>query len=252
MTCLLGACAAFDLSAPTLPPPTGTPLPSPTIDWFPASETPTAQVLATHTATPEMRPGLGGTAVTDRFTNPDRWDIAISDQASAAIQRNRLTIAVQPGVYMISLRDTPVLEDFYAEITAKPSLCRGADDYGLLVRANSVAYYRFALACDGTVRAERAVYTRIVEQHVLQVPVPSGDAPPGAPGEVRIGLWAVGAEMRLFLNGRFQFSVVDSTYRSGLIGMFARSTGATPVTVSFSDLTIQQVNPSPQVLTAQP
>ena len=45
----------------------------------------------------------------------------------------------------------------------------------------------------------------------LQDPVPSGDAPLGAPGEVRIGVWAVGGDMRLFFNGRYQFGILDKS-----------------------------------------
>jgi hypothetical protein len=190
--------------------------------------------------------------LSDDFSDPDLWNVAVSAQASAAIQDKRLTIAVQPGVYMISQRRELVFDDFYAEITARPSLCRSGDDYGLLVRGTSVAYYRFALSCNGTARAERAVYLRVEERHSLQEAIPSGDVPPGAPGEVKIGVWAVGDEMRLFLNDRFQFSIVDATYPNGLIGVFARSAGDTPVAVTFSDLTVREVDYSPQLETPQP
>jgi hypothetical protein len=77
---------------------------------------------------------------------------------------------------------------------------------------------------------------------VLQQPLQSGDVPPGAPGLVRIGVWAVGRELRLFLNGRFQFSINDPSFPIGTLGVFVRSAGETPVVVSFSDLVIQEVN----------
>ncbi len=79
-------------------------------------------------------------------------------------------------------RELP-LSDFYAEITARPSLCRGEDNYGLVVRGVGSSFYRFVLACNGMIRAERiSGGTRLP----LQEPIPSGDAP-GAPGEVRMG-----------------------------------------------------------------
>lgn len=215
---------------------------TPTIDWFPATPTPTSPPYATQTATPEMRPGLGQTALSDTFTDAELWGTAVSNDGSASVDRNRLTIVAQPGVYMFSLRKDLVLDDFYAEITARPNLCRGGDDYGLLVRANAVAYYRFALSCEGTVRAERiSVGTR----QSLQEALPSGDAPRGSPGEVRIGIWAVGAEMRLFLNGRYQFSIHNPNLRTGTLGVFARSAGDTPVTINFSDLLVQEVEYAP-------
>jgi hypothetical protein len=147
-------------------------------------------------------------------------------------------VAAQSGVYMVSLRQDLVANDFYAEITARPGLCRGDDTYGFLVRANVVAYYRFSLSCNGTVSAERVSGQK---RQILQSAVPSGDAPPGAPGEVRIGVWAVGTEMRLFLNGRYQFSVSDANYASGTMGVFVNAAGNTAATVSFSDLSVQDV-----------
>lgn len=240
-TLLLTACSTLDaiLATPIPPTQTETPLPTATINWFPASATPTPQVLPTNPPTPEMRPGLGNEILTDDFSDPSLWDTAASSQASADIQNNHLTLAVQSKVYILSLRQELVLDDYYAEITARPSLCRREDTYGLLVRASTASYYRFALACNGTVRAERV---NGGARLVLQQPLASGDVPPGAPGEVRIGVWAVGKEMRLFLNGRFQFNIIDPSFPSGTIGVFVRSAGNTAAVISFSDLSIQSVD----------
>jgi hypothetical protein len=185
-----------------------------------------------------MRPGLGEIFLEDDFSDPASWNVAASNQASASVENNRLTIAVQSGVFMLSLRSDFPLSNYYAEITARPSLCRGEDHYGVLVRASASSYYRFALACNGTVRAERiSGGTRLI----LHEPVPSADVPPGAPGEVRIGVWAVGRDIRLFLNGRFQFGISDPSFPGGTIGVYARSSGDTPTVVSFQNLVVQNV-----------
>ena len=235
------SCSAMDAWLATSTPvmPTETPLPTATIDWFPPSVTPTLQTLSTKAPTPEMRPGLGEEFITDNFSRTSTWETATSDEASAEINGNRLTLAVQSQVYMTSLRYDLLIDDYYAEITAQPSLCRGEDSYGVLIRANGGSYYRFALSCDGTVRAERVSNS---VRLVLQQPLPSGDVPPGAPGSVRIGVWAVGREIRLFLNGRFQFSINDPSFPIGTIGVFVRSAGETAAVVSFSDLVIQEVD----------
>jgi hypothetical protein len=241
MTLFISSCAQLDaiLATPTPLTATETPLPTPTINWFPPSATPTLKALSTQAPTPEMRPGLGEEIITDDFSDRFVWDIAASNDASADIKNNRITLSVQSQVYMLSLRNDLALNDYYAEITARPNLCRAEDSYGLLIRASAVNYYRFALACNGTARAERVSGgTRLI----LQPPVPSGDVPPGAPGQVRIGVWAVGKEMRLFLNGRYQFSISDPSFPSGALGVFVRSVGETPVVVSFSDLKIQSVD----------
>ena len=42
----------------------------------------------------------------------------------------------------------------------------------------------------------------------------SNDAPIGAPAQVKLGVWAVGREMRFFLNDHYQFSVLDPVFSS--------------------------------------
>jgi hypothetical protein len=250
---LLSACSVVDFALAGIPTVTVQPsltpeLPTdtPTIVWFPATETATALPFSTHTATPQMDPGIGRTVLEDNFSDETLWNTATSDKGSASVERNRLTLAVQPKIYMMSMRKKLVLDDFYAEITARPNLCKGADDYGVLVRATTVAYYRFSLSCNGMVGAERvSVGTRQVMQEAMM----SGDAPRGSPGEVRIGIWASGTEMRLFLNGRYQFTVRSPNYPSGTIGVFARAAGDTPVTINFSDLVIRQVDYAPPTRT---
>ena len=240
MTLLLAACAAWEpvILTPIPTPATETSLPSPTIDWFPASETPTLEVFPTQPPTPEMRPGLGATILTDNFPTSTLWDVAVSDEASASVENSSLILAAQSGNIMSSLRHDLVLDDYYAEVTARLSLCRGNDEYGILVRANGGAYYRFSLSCNGNTHADRMSNAR---RMVLQAAMPSSDVPVGPPGEVRIGVWAVGTEMRLFLNGHYQFSVSEPSYRSGTIGFFVNSAGDTATIVSFSDLVIQNV-----------
>ena len=248
---LLTACSGTGLDAITATPrpPTPTPLQTSTPVWFPATVTPSPQPIRTQLATPDMLTGLGGVIATDDFSRSSTWDTAVSDQGSASISRDRLTLAVQPGIYLTSLQRGIVAGDFYAEITARPSLCRGADEYGFLVRANAVTYYRFALTCNGQAHAERV---SVRERHDLHESIISGDVPPGAPGEVRIGVWAAGPELRLFLNDRFQFSIIDHNLSSGTVGVFANSTGSTPVTVAFTDLVVRSVNYVPPTRTPNP
>lgn len=216
--------------------------PTSTIVWFPPSDTPTAQPLATPQPTPERKPGVGTLLLSDDFSMARFWNPAVSDDASVDVSRNRLTIAAQPSVYAFRVRQGPVFTNFYAEITARPSLCQGNDEYGLLFRSpNNVAYYSFVASCNGTARAERV---RLGRPYPLQAPMPSADVPPGAGGEVRLGVWVSGPEMHFFLNERYQFSVTDSTYKSGAVGAFVHSVGDTPVTVLFSDLSVSDVTDS--------
>ena len=220
------------------PVPSDTPTPTATIVWFPPSATATQLAVPTYTGTPEMSPGIGARILRDNFSDDSPWDTAVSDNGSAAIGMNRLSLAAQPGYYISSMRRELNLEDFYAEITARPSLCRGDDNYGILVHGIGSSFYRFVLTCNGQIRAERiSGGTRLP----IYDPVPSGDAP-RPPGEVRIGMWMVGDEMRLFLNDRFQFSVNDPSFPNGAFGVFVRSAGDEEVSVTFSDFEVYEVN----------
>ncbi|MBK9925757.1 MAG: hypothetical protein IPP66_10735 [Anaerolineales bacterium] len=236
----LTACLPSQTILPTeTPQPSETALPTSTVIWFPPSATSTLLAFPTYTGTPEMSPGIGAEILSDDFSDDSNWDTATSDQGSANISRNRLSLFAQPGITLTSMNRIALLTDFYAEITVNLSLCRGEDSYGLIVRSQGNSFYRFSLACNSMIQAER------IKSNVrlgLQQPVPSGDAPAGAPGEVHIGLWAVGGEMRLFLNGRFQFSVTDIAFSSGGFGVFARGGGDTPVSVIFSDFVVYDVS----------
>jgi len=250
MTLILSACLPLNSIPATEPPlPSDTPPPTATIVWFPPSATPTLNALPTYTSTPEMNPGIGEQIIADNFSDDSVWDTVSSDQASAIIKNKHLTLAVEPGVSVASLRRDITLGNFYAEITAQPRLCHGDDNYGFIIHSTGISFYRFILSCNGLIHVERI---KSGERLLLYQPIASGDVPPGAPGEVRIGIWMVDGEMRLFLNGRYQFSVTEKTIPSGAFGVFTQSKGDTPVTVTFSDLKVYDVDYVPPTRTPSP
>ena len=240
---VLAACQSLGTNATEPAPPvadTAFPTETPTILWFPPTDTPTAAPTLAPTATLNELPGLTDVIFSDDFSDPSHWQTSSSAQGAAIIEGSRLTLVVRaPGISIMTLRDEPLLRNFYAEVTARTSLCNGQDDYGILFRtASGMDYYRYALACDGTARVDRV---RAGTSSPLQPAVPSGDAPPGSPGEVRMGVWAVDNEFRFFLNGRYQFTVTDPLFGKGTLGFFARSGGEKAVSVSFSDLVVSEV-----------
>jgi hypothetical protein len=192
--------------------------------------------------TPEQRPNLGEIIFSDDFSSAEPWSLARGATSSAALGKNELTLAIQEGrTYIATTRSQPLLDNFYIEITANPTLCRGLDEYGLLLRVASAGdFYRFALSCDGQVRLDRVLGGQASTPHPwelgLMVPV-------GAPSTARLGVWVVGKELRCFVNDHYQFTVSDPTLGAGLIGVFARSSGEGALTVNFSDLVVRSVTP---------
>lgn len=243
---LLGACLPQANLTPA-PLPTGTPVPiptlagTPTIVWFPPTPTFTPYPTQVVTPTVEMRTGIGAVLLEDKFTSSLDWSLPSTAEGTAAINGGALSIAIPDSrAYIYALRLKPALDDFYVEITAMPALCAGLDEYGLLTRFSSPSdYYRLGLSCDGQVHLERVSAGK---SSPLQGWMISGAFPPGAPGDTRIGLWAKGDELRVFINGIYQFSVHDSLNKSGSIAVYARSTGADALTVLFSNLVINQLN----------
>lgn len=236
---LLTAC----LPAPTPPPtPTATATATATIVWFPPTNTPTPLPRPPARPTFEPRPGVGDLLLEDSFDQPRVWLTSSTASTEILIARQRLTLSMDSGPagrLLFSPRSEPLLRDFYAEIDATLSLCRGRDQYGLLVRLMSYQdYYRYAVNCQGETRLERVQGGAAIP---LQNWQPSGDAPLGAPAQVRIGVWAAGPELRFFLDDHYQFTVRDPVFAQGALGVFILSSSGSPVTVSFSHLRIYPV-----------
>jgi hypothetical protein len=244
----LAAClpAASELDiTPSSVPDAGSPMPATaTVIWFPATSTWTPFPSIEPSVTPQPFPGLGAQVFSDDFSDLKGWMYAkpiSSGSNSIILDRNRLTLAVNlaPATLM-SLNTGLVLNDFYAEVDISINRCFGADDYGMVFRAASEAFgYRFLLNCNGQARVERV---RDSVTLPLQAWLPSGDAPPGAPGQVRMGIWASGVEMRFFLNGRYQFTVIDPLFKSGTLGVYASAGSPDGMNVNFSNLIVKAVD----------
>jgi hypothetical protein len=187
----------------------------------------------------DVQPVAGEIIFQDSFEQGDSWALSQSTAASVAIGKNELTLALhQPNGYLYSLRDEPLLRDFYLEVTASPNLCKDADEYGLLLRVSpSLEFYRFSLTCDGQVRLDKYFNGTASSPQPLTY---SGSVPPGAPSSSRLGVWAKGREMRFYINDQYQFSVSDPSLPAGSLGVFVRSAGENDLTVSFSDLIVRE------------
>lgn len=246
MLVFLAACSSIILETP-LPSETGGPptatsetTPTPTVVWFPPTPTFTPFPTPVITPTPDLLTDIGEVLLSDDFSTAEKWSLQSGSEGGVALSKDELTVAIKGAkAFIFSVRKEPELSDFYVEVTANPNLCKGADEYGLLLRVSeSEDYYRYSLSCDSQVRLDRVIgYTASSPQPWIL----SGDVPPGAPSVSRLGAWLSGSEMRFFVNGRHQFTVNDPLLRSGRIGIFARSTGANAVTVNFSNLVVRAI-----------
>jgi hypothetical protein len=245
---MVGAVPACTAPAPVIeemagsPTAAATPIPTETIVWFPPTPTRTPVPTQAVTPTPDPRPARGPELLVDDFTDSGHWQVVQSAAGSVAYGRSELTLAVrQSKASVASLRDGPELGDFYLEITTKASLCRGDDMYGLLLRAASANdYYRFLINCNGELRVERILDGRSLP---LQDWTQSGIVPAGSPVVLRIGVVASGRQMSFFINDLHQLDIDDRTLSSGRVGVYARSSGDSALSVSFSELVVMGLAP---------
>jgi hypothetical protein len=218
--------------------------PTATIVWFPptATFTPLPSPTFALTAMPDTSIQHGELIFTENFDDTELWNFGKAADGSIAFGKNELSLGVsRPEGYLYSLRDGASLSDFYLEITANPSICRGKDEYGLLLRVSpNLDFFRFGLNCAGEARLDRFLAGRPSSP---QPPVLNGAIPPGAPSSSRLAVWAQGKDLRFYANDEFLFSIRDPSLPSGAIGVYARAAGEDAMTVNFSDLEVYQAQP---------
>ena len=239
---LLLACSGCRVTfAPAAPSETPTPAPSAsaTIQWFPP--TPTASPFPTPntTPTPDQRPGIGELLLEDDFSDASFWTTGRDDEGVVLVSGGTIYLGLNAeNSYLFSTRIAPVFRDFYAELTTSPTLCRGEDEYGLLIRGLGGDHYRFALSCDGRAKVDRYLGGSLTRQAGW---AQNQTIPAVVPGSSRLAVWASGSQLRFFVNDLYLFSVNDTQLYLGVIGVYVHTSGPGDVAASFSDLQVWAV-----------
>ena len=243
---MVSACNDFSLAPATQtvsPLPftrTPTPTPTPTRIWFPATETsipqPTRAVLI---ATLDQRPLSNTILIEDDFSVPGRWTTSSTEYGSVAYGLDELTIALnQARTSLYSFFLEPVPNQYYLEMLVNPSLCKGEDLYGVAFQVQSNSdFYRLVLRCDGQIRVDLIRGGSVVT--IVEQPS-SGQLRPGAMQEIPIALWLNANEVQVFIDGIYQFRVDGLLWRTGGIGVYARSAYDSALTVNFSEFILRE------------
>ena len=237
---ILAACAPQGevLATPTALP---TPPATETTDWFPATATPTLMPIVELSPTPDLLPGLGTQLLIDDFSDDAVWATSQSDSSSAMLANGRISLSTnETGNVVLSTRSEPFFGDFYAEISASPGLCDGEDEYGFVVRAASLGdQYRFGLSCDGRAKVDRILGGGASRPlGWLASPI----IPSIMPSQARLAVWALGSEMRFFVDDVLLFSIDNAVIFEGTLGVYIRSRGQGTLSVAFSDLQVWALN----------
>ena len=244
MALLLLCSACIVTPAPVILPDSATPTVTSTATqvWFQPTFTPSPLPQLNFTPTPDLRPDIGDVLLEDNFADDSAWTTNSSSQATINIDDGEIHLSLNDDhEYLLAMRSAPVFDDFYAEITASPSLCRGEDEYGFVLRAVDGKHYRFALSCDGRAKVDRLLGKGSLSRQAgwLQNPV----VPAIAPSSVRLGVWAHGSQVHFFVNDVYLFSVNDTVLWKGTVGVFVHTSGNEDVSVNFSALQIWTLTP---------
>lgn len=241
----LAGCDILLPAGPVLPTatPTQTLTPTPTIDWFPATPTPTLQPTDAPTPMPTLadaREGVTELLVEDDFSDTELWTSPHGSAGNVAYGNNNLALAAaQNGAYLFSRSPYTLAADFYLELTVETSLCQGDDQYGFVFwRQSEGDYYRLLLSCEGSYRLEVVQGGSTVVIHNWEV---ASRFRPNAPASNRFGLWVHNGLFQLYINDTFQFEESIARNRTGDLGVFARTVSGSALTVRFSDLQIYRV-----------
>ena len=235
------------IPSPTPLPPTLTPTeiftPTPTIDWFPATPTPTLIAASSPTPQPTLeaqREGITALLIDDNFTDERLWTTPQGPGGNVAFGSENLTLAVaraETPLTSVSQHEHPA--NFYLEITVQTSLCQPQDETGLIFgRQSENDFYRLLINCAGEFRFELVQGGQRV---VLRDWEDATRMALGLAATNRLGLWVNQGEFQLYINDVFQFSEGIARNRSGGLAVFARTVSGSAMTVKFSDLQIYQV-----------
>lgn len=224
--------------------PTQTLTPTATIDWFPATPTPTLLATMAPTAMPtlaDVREGVTEVLVSDDFTDQSLWTTPHTAAGNVAYGNNNLTLAAaQNGAFLLSGSRYTLSANFYLEFTVDTNLCQSADQYGIIFWQQSEGdYYRLLVTCEGSYRLEVVQGGTTVVVHNWEV---ASRLRPGAPASNRFGLWVRDGQFQLYINDTFQFEENIARNRTGDLGVFVRTISGTAMTVRLSDLQIYRVN----------
>lgn len=238
---LLGACGVKETPMPV---PTATAVlptlePTPTIDWFPRTPTPTTQIPGTPqpvTPTPS-NPEPSDLITGDDFSDPDLWQTSTGPAGTIAYETNALSLAVSGGKNTLtSLSQHELPSEYFLEINLDAQMCSPEDQFGLILWNNSSSgTFRVWFSCSGQVMLDRVLPSGTT---VLQKWQSARKFQVGSPAFNRIGIRSVNNTLEVYVNETHQFTYSPMNKLTGTLGVIAQSGGDHALTIRVSDLKI--------------
>lgn len=252
IVCMISGCSPLkierldDATATEAKIQTSTPAPTltPSVVWFPPTATPLPLFTPTAVPTEDRLNDLGGELLTDAFSSKMGWQTMRRTDGNITLSDTGMLTFSLPGsdaTLTTFASKMAFYQDYYLSVDVTLSFCTYNEDaYGLLFRViDSDNYARLWINCMGQTRIERRIGGKLTP---LNDWTANGKIRPGAPQKFTLGLRADGSTIELYLNGAYQLEIEDPAPESGSVGFAARTSGMTPLTVSFSNLSLRRLN----------
>lgn len=200
-----------------------------------ATQTPSLMPSATPVATPTPPPvptpttnpsdpalSLGDPTWKDTLDTAKNFYLFENDQTKVEAEDGALALTGRNanGWLGWSLTYAQNPSDFYLEATFRTRSCAGSDLYGIVFRASKEnAGYFFGVTCDGRYNLIYRDLNQDVQDELIPLKaVPAIQA--GSDQINRLGVFAQGEKISLYINGSLIDEIADSTRSSGYFGAF--------------------------------
>lgn len=197
----------------------------------PPSPTPSATPEATPTPPPAPTPttnpsdpalSLGDPTWKDSLETAKNFYLFENDQTKVEAEDGALALTGRNanGWLGWSLTYAQNPSDFYLEATFRTRTCAGSDLYGIVFRASKEnAGYFFGVTCDGRYNLTYRDLNNDIQNELISMKAASA-IQAGSDQINRLGVFAQGDKISLYINGSLIDEVTDSTRSSGYFGAF--------------------------------
>jgi len=197
----------------------------------PPSPTPSATPEATPTPPPAPTPttnpsdpalSLGDPTWKDSLETAKNFYLFENDQTKVEAEDGALALTGRNanGWLGWSLTYAQNPSDFYLEATFRTRTCAGSDLYGIVFRASKEnAGYFFGVTCDGRYNLTYRDLNNDIQKELISIKAASA-IQAGSDQINRLGVFAQGDKISLYINGSLIDEVTDSTRSSGYFGAF--------------------------------
>ncbi len=223
----------------------------PTVAITPLVSAATSGPSPTLSAT-DFRTKLGAPTATDPMDNATKWfwPSGVDSFTNAVWQNGSMVLTGLTTVSGWRMPQSQTAGNMYVEMTAKSGDCSGNDNYGIIFRVPDlkapVQGYLFGVSCEGQYglwkwdgkAGEDGTATRLIAWKANSAILTGKDK------TNRLGVWANGNSIQLYVNGVFLGEALDSSFGTGYFGVFVNPGPTAKFTIAVDEVSYW-INPKP-------